>query len=329
MTNAGIQKPIVTVLMSVYNGERFLREAIEGILDQTYEDFEFLIIDDGSKDSSSKIIRSYNDERIRLIEQKNHGFIYSLNKGVELAHGKYIARMDQDDISFPARLERQVKILDSNPRVGAVSTFFELINFEDSKPIGITMVFPNNNIDIKRALYIHNPMAHGSTTFRKEAWQQAGKYRDEYHPPEDYDLWRRIAQNWDLAIVPDVLFQYRINNPDSMSQRTIPAVERNLKKIHQELRVGHFYDKDLLSTFKDYRAYDFKLVGKYAKAVRTEYKVLQLNLAKNFLQHIYPLRAFVPTLFVVAIWPGAAFELLKLYPRSLAVNIFRRLKIKS
>src|SRR3990170_6306785 len=101
--------PEITVLMSVYNGERFLREAIESILNQTYRDFEFLIINDGSTDSSREIILSYNDPRIRLIDNElNIGLTRSLNKGLRLARGKYIARQDADDISFRKRLEKQV-----------------------------------------------------------------------------------------------------------------------------------------------------------------------------------------------------------------------------
>jgi glycosyltransferase involved in cell wall biosynthesis len=113
--------PKVTVLMSVYNGEEHLREAIDSILNQTYKNFEFLIIDDGSTDGSVNIIRSYLDPRIRLIKnKKNIGITRSLNKGLKLARGEYIARMDDDDIAFPERLEKQVRFLNEHVNVGLV-----------------------------------------------------------------------------------------------------------------------------------------------------------------------------------------------------------------
>ncbi len=117
------EKPRVTVLMSVYNGEKYLREAIDSILNQTFKDFEFLIIDDGSTDSSADIIRSYTDFRIRLIQnEKNIGLTRSLNKGLKLAKGEYIARMDVDDISLPIRFEKQVSFLDKYEDVKLVGS---------------------------------------------------------------------------------------------------------------------------------------------------------------------------------------------------------------
>src|SRR5580698_9685158 len=111
-----INNPKVTVLMPVYNGEKYIKEALESILQQTFIDFEFLIINDGSTDNSVSIIKSFNDNRIRLIHnEKNSGLVYSLNKGIGLSNGEYIARMDCDDVSIPERLEKQVGFLNSNP----------------------------------------------------------------------------------------------------------------------------------------------------------------------------------------------------------------------
>lgn len=323
MTN---ETPKVTVLMSVYNGERFLQPAIESVLNQTFENFEFLIINDGSSDSSKKIIESYKDPRIRLIDQPNHGFIYSLNKGVEIARGDYIARMDQDDISLPSRLKKQIKLLESSPKIGAVSTFFELINFEDGSPIGTTLVFPSEVLDLKRALYIHNPMAHGSTTFRKKAWLDAGKYRQEYHPPEDYDLWRRIAKTWDLGMVPEVLFQYRINNPESMSKKNNTITEKNVIRIQQELREEPFIYKGLWATIKGYNNINAQKYGVYSDTVRNEYNNLQYSLARVFLESIAPKKALVPMLYILIMKPRYSPELLRKYPWSLNLYIKRRLR---
>ena len=116
--------PEITVLMPVYNGEKYLRPAIESILNQTFSDFEFLIINDGSTDNSESIILSYKDERIRYVKNENNlKLIKTLNKGIDLARGKYIARMDADDISLPTRLEREIEYMESHPECGLVSVF--------------------------------------------------------------------------------------------------------------------------------------------------------------------------------------------------------------
>ena len=118
-----MQKPLVTVLMPVYNGEKYLREAMDSILKQTLTNFEFLIIDDGSKDSSVKIINSYNDPRIKLVKNEiNLGISKTLNRGIELASAELIARMDADDISYPSRLQKQYDYFTNNPECALLST---------------------------------------------------------------------------------------------------------------------------------------------------------------------------------------------------------------
>ena len=128
--------PLVSVVLSVYNGEKYLMNAIESILDQTYPAFEFIIVNDGSTDNSPKIIDKYRklDNRIKVLNQKNRGLIDSLNRGLALANGRYIARMDSDDISLPSKLEEQYNYLENNPDIGVLGTWIEMIN-EDGKPL--------------------------------------------------------------------------------------------------------------------------------------------------------------------------------------------------
>ena len=117
-----------TVLMPVYNGEKYIREAMDSILNQTFNDFEFLIVNDGSTDSTKQLIESYPDPRIRLVNQENRGVAKSLNRGLRLAKGKYIARMDADDISLPDRLAKQIEVLESNPDVDITVSCIEGID---------------------------------------------------------------------------------------------------------------------------------------------------------------------------------------------------------
>ena len=174
--------PKVTVLMSVYNGKRYLREAIDSILDQTFRDFEFLIINDGSTDSSSDIIRSYDDSRIRLIEnEKNIGLTRSLNKGLKLARGEYIARMDADDRSMPERLEKEILFLDKNKNVGLVGTYFLMVN----KSGKVLSTFSPGTSGLSEKLLEGNMFGHGSTMFRADCIEKVGYYREEFRSAQD------------------------------------------------------------------------------------------------------------------------------------------------
>jgi glycosyltransferase involved in cell wall biosynthesis len=195
--------------MSVYNDEEYLREAIESILGQTFKDFEFLIIDDGSTDSSADIIRSYSDPRISFIQnERNIGLTRSLNKGLKLARGKYIARQDADDISLPERLEKQVRFLDEHRRVGLLSGSHTDINTNGEeirfcKP-------PTDNDVIKQQLFRLSCFCHTSSMFRKKCIERVGPYREECGCSEDYDLWLRIAEEFDVANIEQLLCKVRI-----------------------------------------------------------------------------------------------------------------------
>ena len=170
-------KPLITVLMSVYNGERYLHEAIESILNQTFTDFEFLIINDGSTDSTRDIITSYTDSRIRLIDnEQNIGLTKSLNKGIDLARGKYIARMDADDISMPERLEVQYNFLEKNIEYSLVSSGAYLID-ENNNQIG-ELYRPYNYEMILGYIFFFNPIIHPSVLFEKKEIIECGKYNE-------------------------------------------------------------------------------------------------------------------------------------------------------
>ena len=150
----------VTVLMPVYNAEQYLREAIGSILHQTFTDFEFIIINDGSTDRSEEIIKSYTDTRIRYYKnESNLKLIATLNKGFDLAGGKYIARMDADDISLPNRLQLQFELMEKNPEVGLCGTWFE--NFTEEEPTGVAKYSPDHETICFTHLYqIH--LSHGT-----------------------------------------------------------------------------------------------------------------------------------------------------------------------
>lgn len=231
-----MNKPLVTVLMSVYNGERFLKEAIESILTQTFTDFEFLIINDGSKDNSVKIIESYDDPRIRLINnEKNLKLIASLNKGVSLSRGRYIARMDCDDISMPERLEKEVNFLENNHDYGLVGTWYTVIDGESKDQFNRS--YPSSNDLIKLFLSLNCPLAHGSIMGRTELFKQNSYGSKEYPAVEDYELWLRMSRTTKIYNIPEYLFKYRVYGESFSDSKTQLMYNQTLelsKKSYKE-----------------------------------------------------------------------------------------------
>lgn len=203
--------PTVSVVMSVFNGERFLAEAIECILNQTFRDFEFIIIDDGSTDGTADILSHYQriDPRVVVHHQQNKGLIDSLNTGCGMARGRYIARIDADDIAFPARLERQVRYLDQNPQVALLGSSINNIDVA-GRPLS-TFVLPTGNEEIRERLFRRQdlPFCHVALAFRTEVVRAINGYRSAFLAAEDYDFWLRIAERWQVANLPEPLVNVR------------------------------------------------------------------------------------------------------------------------
>ncbi|MDL5039750.1 glycosyltransferase family 2 protein [Heyndrickxia coagulans] len=200
------KKPLVTVLMPVYNGEKYLREAIESILNQTYKNFEFLIIDDGSTDNSKQIIKSYKDSRINLVSNgRNLKLINSLNKGIDLSSGKYIARMDCDDISMPRRLEKQVNFMEKNKDVIMCGTGVKILESKWKRTFPIT-----GWENIKYKLLIENCIYHPSVMIRTDVLKDNRIYYDSrFIHAEDFELWQRISKKYKIENIRKPLLKYR------------------------------------------------------------------------------------------------------------------------
>jgi glycosyltransferase involved in cell wall biosynthesis len=180
--------------MAVYNGERFLDQAIDSILDQTFPDFEFVIVDDASTDSTWQFLQEYAEEDVRvalLRNQTNQGLAKSLNRGLEIARGEYIARMDADDISLPERLGAQVSFLDGHAQVGVVGSAIKMIDANGSYIK--TIRHPKSHNFILWNLCFHTPFAHPSVMFRKDVVDCVGGYDDELPVNQDRDLWQRLS----------------------------------------------------------------------------------------------------------------------------------------
>jgi glycosyltransferase involved in cell wall biosynthesis len=210
----------LTVLMTVYNGEVYLRENIESILNQTYKDFKFLILDNASTDSSREIIRSYNDPRIELVTlAENIGQAAALNKGLDMIDTPLVARMDADDISLPRRFERQVAFMEAHPEVGVCGTFAVTFFHQDKKEIKYR--WPTEPEDIKVKLLFECCLPHPAVMIRKTFFDQYGlRYDEEIGHSFDWELWQRAAEHFELANLPEFHLRYRLH-PENESKKTV------------------------------------------------------------------------------------------------------------
>lgn len=202
-------EPVISVILPTYNGPKYIAEAVESILAQTFGDLELIIIDDGSTDETPDVVRRYTDRRIRLYTQPNMGLAGTLNRGIALASGKYIARQDQDDRSLPDRLRKQVAYLDDNPDCALVGTWAEI--WIESTRTDRMHAHPASSPELKVFLLTNNPFVHSSVVLRKVALERVGVYSVDRgrQPPEDYELWSRVARSYDVANIPEALHVYR------------------------------------------------------------------------------------------------------------------------
>jgi len=217
-----MNNPQVSVLMSVYNSEKFLCEAIGSILKQSFADFEFIIINDGSTDSTQQIIESYPDERIVILNNaQNLGLAESLNRGIREAQGEYIARMDADDISLPERLEKQVAFMKMHSEVGLCGTWIKYFGEEN-----LVLEFPPDDATIRCKLLFENNIAHPSVIMRKDLLlKHELLYNPAYTNAQDYELWRRCSQYLSFANLSEVLLLYRLH-PEQAGKSNFAAQQK-------------------------------------------------------------------------------------------------------
>jgi glycosyltransferase involved in cell wall biosynthesis len=214
-----MSEPRVSVLMPVYNAAPYVREAVESILAQTYRQFEFIIVNDGSTDRSSKILKKFaeRDSRIKLINQSNGGIVAALNNGLAQCRGELIARMDADDVSMPQRFERQIAYLDAHPEWVCVGSRVLAID-----PYGGVLYTSDHQTDhdwIDRELLkgVGWAVVHPVAMMRRKVLLDLGGYRTQFQWAEDMDLFLRMAEVGRLANLPEVLLQYR-QHPDSVNR---------------------------------------------------------------------------------------------------------------
>ena len=206
--------------MAVYNGGRFLSAAIESVLRQTFHDFEFIIVDDGSTDETGDVISRYAkaDDRIVLVSQENRGQAAALNRGCGLARGEYIARMDADDVALPFRFEWQTSFLKDHPDTGLLGGAVQEIDARNNSLR--KMVFPTGDQEIRRREMQFNCFCHPTVMFRKSVFEETCGYRPAFVHADDYDLWLRMAERQRVANLPEVILNYRTHE-DQITARSL------------------------------------------------------------------------------------------------------------
>lgn len=263
---------LVSVITAVYNGKDYLQECIDSILNQTYVDFEYIIVNDGSSDGTKDILDKITDNRVTVIHsEKNQGAAASLNVGIERAKGKWIAIQDADDISRPMRLEKQMKYLEKNPNVIGVSALIKCISGKESvsedyiKNIEYLYNMQLNKEEIRTQCSHSCYVCHGTVVYSKEFFNKVGKYNTNYKISYDYDLWVRLFKIMPIEKLPEVLYEYRIiansltnSNPQRVNKELLliatshawRVVHNNIKRKPKFVVIGaregcEFFEKDI------------------------------------------------------------------------------------
>lgn len=249
--------PEISIVMPVFNVEKYIKEAIESILSQTFKNWELIIMDDGSTDKTALILEKYikEDKRIKYVRRENNvGIIDNLNNGVALAKSQLIARMDGDDISLPERLEIEYQFMKKNPKCVLVGTWAEMIDKDGNKLQDIK--YKTQDFFLRAKMLLGDPFIHGSILMRKKAFVESGGYPSEYKYCEDYALWIKIMKLGLIANIPQILYKWRQHDIDIQSEK-LRMQKRNTEKLQSQMRYSLIYlpERIILFTIKIYQTF--------------------------------------------------------------------------
>jgi glycosyltransferase involved in cell wall biosynthesis len=273
--------PKATVVMSVHNGDKYLRESVESILNQTFADFEFIIVDDGSTDGTATILDGYTDSRIvRLHNPQCLGPYPSANRALAVASGEFVARQDADDVSLPERLAQQVNFLEEHPEVGVVGAAVQII--DGSGNASETWRFPSEHGVLKWDLCFGNPIMHSTVMMSREVVNGVNGYDIEMEVAMDYDLWRRLSRVTRLANLRDVLLFLR-RHEDSVTSRHLVEQRNNSIRISQ-LAIAETLGEDVpLEVVQRLWAQEFETSNELLQIARLIYRLCQATVSDRAL----------------------------------------------
>jgi len=226
------QAPLVSIVLPVYNGEKYLTASLDSVIAQTYQNWELVIINDGSTDDTENLILDYQDKRIKYLpNDSNRGIIFSLNKGLQESSGVYIARLDADDIALPYRIAKQVEFLSENLDYAMCGSYFQTI--DSNGRLLKNVAFPANNRDAQSYLLLHNCFCHSAIMMRSNIAKEL-KYDEKFQVCEDYDLWYRISRTGKILNLPVFATMYRVHD-NNMSTRKSEIMFAHVNKINKRI----------------------------------------------------------------------------------------------
>lgn len=272
-----------SVLLPVYNAAPFIVQAVNSILEQSFRDFELLLFDDGSTDETLQILESFKDPRIRIYSSsENLGYLHHLNRGIEMAQGEYILRMDADDVAHPRRFEKQVAFMDAHPAIGLCGTWAGYLGEQGPGPRP-----PLTHEQIVIHLLCFTTIAHPTAIIRTAILREHGlRYDPAFYTAEDHELWGRMSACTRLANIPEVLLQLR-RHPQSTSVRRREEqkrVKRRIREIHFRQLLGRplsGLESQLVNAQLDFgQAIDFRAVERFFLEVRAANKRQQFGDAR-------------------------------------------------
>lgn len=283
-----MSKPLVTVFIAAYNAELYIKSSLESILNQTYENLEILIIDDGSTDRTCEIIKNYNDKRIKLVNNKcNQGLPYTRNKALELFKGEYFATLDADDIAIPYRIEKQVEFLEKNKNIDVITSDYKVFSKKFSKNIHINKTKEN----IKISLIFGCCLCNSTSIIRKSSLEKFSiKYNQKCFIAQDYEIWTQFSKLGNIYNMSEVLLKYRIGHENITKKTKTKKIEQR-KKIISSIQENllEYYGFNLNEVEKQI-FYDFfsdnsdeNLLENYSKLQIQSliYKLTEINNEKN------------------------------------------------
>ena len=313
--------PPITVLMPVYNGEKYIADAMDSILAQTYTNFEFLIINDGSKDGTEAIIKSYHDPRIRLLTKENGGVSCALNYGLEHARGQYIARFDADDICYPQRLEEQMAFMQSHPDYVLIGSDADYVN-QFGEYIFTYESTGHSNEEIQSKIYERNPFIHSVVFFPKKVVMDCGAYDLKAHTFEDHLLWVKVLRKGKVCNFKKSFIKVRLN-PESVTTdervRGKRFLELRKQILESDAPISDADEKELLQIIRSQNTDKIKKLG-YHLFVAKKYlwNNHQPRLAREHLMASIKLKPFESSAYLLMMF--------SFLPKSVIQKIYHSLK---
>lgn len=241
------RQPLVSILLGAYNEEESIARTLQSLLGQAFNNYEIIVVDDGSTDHTVDVVRQFRDDRIRLLQNdRNGGLPSALNHGLDATRGEYIARADADERSLPFRLEQQVEALETRQHVQVVSSWYRIVG-QDSEQITEIEIPPCEGVGIDELIADPPEIAHGSVMMRKSSLKSVNGYREAFTLAQDYDLWLRLAERYGsgwLHVIPEVLYERKISGDQLVKRRQQRSYADAAKEAAKRRQTGQVEDLD-------------------------------------------------------------------------------------